>query len=97
MFAVVIYPTIYFYIFSFQVCQNLQNKKREVFDMHGKRIEGTIAAEYKGKVIEVDKGKKENNSEWRKQHEEMITAIRQAKKNAPPQLNGSEPTIQMHT
>ena len=65
--------------------------------MHGKRIEGTIAAEYKGKVIEMDKGKKENNSEWRKQHEEMIAAIRQAKKNAPPQLNGSEPTIQMHT
>ena len=45
----------------------------------------------------MDKGKKENNSEWRKQHEEMITAIRQAKKNAPSQTNGSEPTIQMMT
>ena len=40
-----------------------------------------------------DKGKN-NNSEWRKQHEEMISAIRQAKKNAPA-TNALEPTIEM--
>ena len=80
-------------LLQFQVCQNLQNKKREVFDMHGKRIEGTIAADYKDKTPEVvEKGK--NSSEWRKQHEKMISAIREAKKNAPP-INASEPTIEI--
>ena len=80
-------------ILQFQVCQNLQNKKREVFDMHGKRIEGTIAADYKDKTPEVvEKGK--NSSEWRKQHEKMISAIREAKKNGPP-INASEPTIEI--
>ena len=61
--------------------------------MHGKRIEGTIAADYKDKTPEVvEKGK--NSSEWRKQHEKMISAIREAKKNGPP-INASEPTIEI--
>ena len=61
--------------------------------MHGKRIEGTIAADYKDKTPEVvEKGK--NSSEWRAQHEKMISAIREAKKNAPP-INASEPTIEI--
>ena len=41
---------------KFQVCQNLQNKKRDVFDMHGKRIEGTIAADYRDKYPETISG-----------------------------------------
>ena len=60
--------------------------------MHGKRIEGTIAAEYKDKVTDIEK---KNSSEWRQKHEEMISAIRQAKKNA--QLHDNGPTIELRT
>ena len=60
-----------------QVCQNLQTKKRDVFDMTEKRIEGTVAAEYKDQISEVEK---KDRKEWRKQHEDMISAIREAKK-----------------
>ena len=60
--------------------------------MHGKRIEGTFAEEYKDKMTDVEK---KNSSEWRQKHEEMISAIRKAKKNAPPSGNG--PTVELRT
>ena len=45
--------------------------------MTEKRIEGTVAAEYKDQISEVEK---KDRKEWRKQHEDMISAIREAKK-----------------
>ena len=43
---------------SWKIISNfrLQNKKRDVFDMHGKRIEGTIAADYRDKYPETISG-----------------------------------------
>ncbi len=57
--------------------------------MQEKRIEGTIAADYKGQISEVEK---KENSEWRKQHEEMLAAIREAKKQANP---NADPQIEI--
>lgn len=61
--------------------------------MHEKRIEGTVAAEYKGQMTSTEQvTEKKDPSEWRKQHEEMIQAIREAKKNA--NTDSSEPAVE---
>ena len=76
----------------FQVCDNLAVKKREVFDVTEMRIEGTLAADYKDQITEVEK--KKNDGEWRKQHEDMINAIREAKKGPRP-ASAMDPPVQL--
>ena len=71
------------------MCGNLQSKKREPFDISEQRIEGTVAADYKD---QIKAEKKENGGEWRKQREEMLNAIKEAKKSQRPNT-ASEPTI----
>lgn len=58
--------------------------------MQEKRIEGTIAADYKGQMTEVEK---KDNSDWKKQHQEMISAIREAKKHNVNK--NTEPEVQI--
>ena len=48
-------------------------------------MDGTLAAEYKGKFPEVEH---KTNSEWRKQHDEMIAAMKEAKKAPRPKTAG---------
>ena len=50
-----------------------------------------MAAEYKDQMTEVEK---KDRTEWRKQHEEMLEAIRQAKKTARPG-SASDPPIEL--
>ena len=65
-------------------------KKREPFDISEQRIEGTVAADYKGQMSDVEK--KENPGEWRKQREEMLKSIKEAKKSTRP--GTAEPQIE---
>ena len=60
--------------------------------MHEKRIEGTVAEEYRDKITDVEK----KDTEWRKQHDDMINAIREAKKNNIGS-NANDPPIQLLT
>lgn len=76
-----------------QVCGNIQSKKREPFDVSEQRIEGTVAADYKDQMTDVEK--KENPGKWRKQREEMIKSIKEAKKSTRPgTASGNEPQIE---
>ena len=49
-------------------------------------MEGTLAEEYKGKFPEIER---KSSGKWRKQHDEMIAAMKEAKKAPrPKQLEG---------
>lgn len=75
-----------------EVCAKQQAKKREVFDMSERRLEGTLAEDYKDKITEVEKRK--DRGEWKKKHEDMIEAIRAAKKGPRP-ASALDPPVQL--
>ena len=76
------------------MCETLKVNKRGEFDVQGQRIEGTLAEEYKGKIQDVEH---KERTEWRKQHEEMKAAIKQAKKTRPKTPGSADPTVQICT
>lgn len=53
--------------------------------MEGQRVEGTLAEEYKGKFPEIER---KSSGKWRKQHDEMIAAMKEAKKAPRPKTAG---------
>ena len=48
-------------------------------------MEGTLAEEYKGKFPEIER---KSSGKWRKQHDEMIAAMKEAKKAPRPKTAG---------
>ncbi|XP_076361880.1 uncharacterized protein LOC143252914 isoform X2 [Tachypleus tridentatus] len=71
-----------------KICQKLKTKKRKVFDSSKMRIKGTEvpAAQVKKQSKEV---KKKTKSNWREKHEELIQAIRAARKPDKEEENES--------
>jgi hypothetical protein len=65
--------------------------KRETFDISEQRIEGTVAENFKDQITDVEK---KDHTEWRKQHEDMLEAIKKAKKQPRP-ASASDPPIQL--
>lgn len=66
---------------SSKVCESTHNKKREVFDVDKQRIEGTEAEEF---MNERNDNLEAPKIDWKKNHEDMIKAIREAKKGPRP-------------
>ena len=65
--------------------KNCANKKREAFDVQAQRITGTEAEQYKDIIknntssCDADALAKKKG-DWKKQHEEMIEAVKMAKR-----------------
>ena len=68
------------------MCAKQKNKKRDVFDVAEQRIEGTEAEQYKDIMSTTLSSKHISNrgKDWKKQHEDMITALKVAKKSQRP-------------
>ena len=57
-------------------------------------MDGTLAEPYKDKIRDVEH---KDRTEWRKQHEEMLAAIKEAKKAPRPKTGKPDPAVQMCT
>lgn len=61
------------------ICLKTSQKKRKVFDVTKMRVSGTEAERFVKKGISAKEQPKPKKTNWKKQHEEFIATIRQAK------------------
>ena len=64
-----------------EICSKT-NKARDAFDVKEQRLEGTEAEAYKD--VRTSSSKTIAKDKWKKTHNNMMSAIKEAKKNRPP-------------
>ena len=63
-----------------EICANNAKNSRETFDVKEQRLTGTEAEDFK----DLDPHHHKVKNKWKKTHNNMINAIKEAKKNRPP-------------